>query len=157
MSLAMQSPPHEQAPMPGLYLLDTREELSLNHHSSPSFSLACREPGEGKKDGLPWKKDGLPERGRHHCSPRGPRSHIPLCTEKGRILHTAAALGSRRNRQPGNSKTHHHHQPSGPVKCYLCAGWEVCAPAVKAVTSRWQMLHLPAKHPSRIANKTGGH
>lgn len=51
-----QSPPREQAPMPGLYLLDTREELSLNHHSSPSFSLACRELEEGKKDGLPWKR-----------------------------------------------------------------------------------------------------
>lgn len=136
--------------MQGLCLLDTREELSLNHNSSPSFSLDCSELERGKKD-------GLPERDRGRWSPQGPRSCLLLCSEKGRILHAAAVPGPRRNRQPGNNKTRHHQKPSGPVKCYLCAGWEVCTRAVKAVTSRWQMLHLPAKHPSRIANKTGGH
>lgn len=131
------------------------EELSLDHNSSPSFSLDHSELEQGKKDGLPQKRFTI--EGLRLLLSAGPRSHLPLCSEKGCILRTAAVPRFPRNHQPGNNKTHHQHQPSGPVKCYLCTAWEVCAQAVKAAMSRWQMLLLPAKHPSRIANKSRGH
>lgn len=116
--------------------------------------LLCPLPRRARTGQKGWfigKKDGLPERGR---SPQRPRSH--LCSEEGLIPHAAAVPGSRRSRQPGKSKAHHRHPPRGPVKRYLCAGWEVCTRAAKAATSRRQMLHLPPKHPSRTANKNGG-
>lgn len=139
------------APVRGLYLLGTHGELSRNHNSSPSFALCRSELERGKKDGLLGKRM-VYRSGAALRSDRG-----PIFAQKRVSSHTLL-----RCRGPGGTGSLGRAKPTtatrktGPVKRYLCVGWEVRTRAAKAATSRWQMLHLPAKHPSRTANKNGG-
>lgn len=149
-------PSTRQPPVQGLYLLCSGEELALKHNSSPSAShkVGWKRWFSLKKDGLPQKKDGFPETGRIQCSLQWSRYQIPLGSGKGCTLCTAAVPGSWKNWNAGTAEP-----TSTTTHCTLwnlCPGWEVCTEAVKAARSWWQMLHLPAKHPSSRANKTRG-
>lgn len=77
-------------------------------------------------------------------------------SSEDRILHPKSSCRTQwwRGQQSRASTTRCHQQPSCPSRGYLCSGWKVCA---RAAPRQRQMLHLPAKHPSRTANKTRGH